>query len=281
MTYYIYHIPGKKIGVTRNLNKRVTEQQGYTPDEYEVLFTGEDIDEISQLEIELQKSYGYRVDTELYKNLFKPKQMRVNITDQTTTFPVPLNKLKGRLMDNIGLSWVTPHGHRVTIDKSLVKWIVDNALTSRFNNERCYIYNKAMFEFDKTRHNSVVHSKEDFGEAIFGDIRRWADDRGIYAKGDTKTQLIKLYEEAGELAQAVLRDDNEEFIDAIGDCVVVLTNLAHLGGVRIEDCIESAYAEISDRRGDMVNGSFVKITPAGQVSDTSFSSYLKSKSATL
>ena len=86
------------------------------------------------MEIELQKSYGYRIDTELYKNLFKPKQMRVNITDQTTTFPVPLNKLKGRLMDNIGLSWVTPHGHRVTIYKPLVKWIVDNALTSRFNN---------------------------------------------------------------------------------------------------------------------------------------------------
>ena len=101
-----------------------------------------------------------------------------------------------------------------------------------------------MFEFDKTSHNNVVHSKEDFGETIFGDIRRWADDRGIYAKGDTKTQLIKLYEEAGELAKAVLRNDNEEFIDAIGDCVVVLTNLAHLGGVSIEDCIESAYAEI-------------------------------------
>jgi hypothetical protein len=76
MTYYIYHIPG----------------QGYAPDEYEVLFTGEDIDEVSQLEIELQKSYGYSVDTKLYKNLFKPKRMKVNITDQTTTFPVPLIK---------------------------------------------------------------------------------------------------------------------------------------------------------------------------------------------
>ena len=278
MTYYIYHIPGKKIGVTRNLNKRVTEQQGYAPDEYEVLFTGEDIDEVSQLEIELQKSYGYRVDTKLYKNLFKPKQMRVNITDQTTTFPVPLNKLKGRLMDNIGLSWVTPHGHRVTVDKQLVKWIVDNALTSRFNNERCYVYNKAMFEFDKARHNSVVHSQEDFGDTIYGDIRRWADERGIYAKGDTKTQLIKLYEEAGELAQAVLRDDNEEFIDAIGDCVVVLTNLAHLGGVRIEDCIESAYDEISNRRGSMVNGSFVKQT---MPSNNAFADYLQSKTETL
>jgi hypothetical protein len=102
MEYHIYHIPGKKIGVTRNLNKRVTEQQGYASDEYEVLFTGEDINQISHLEIELQKSYGYRVDTELYKNLFKPKQMKVNATEQTTTFPMPLNKLKGRLAEQHG-----------------------------------------------------------------------------------------------------------------------------------------------------------------------------------
>ena len=55
--YNIYHIPGKKIGVTRNLNKRVTEQQGYAPGEYEVLFTSDDINLISNKEIELQQSY--------------------------------------------------------------------------------------------------------------------------------------------------------------------------------------------------------------------------------
>ena len=58
--YYIYHIPGKKIGVTRNLNNRVTEQQGYASDEYEVLLTSDDIDYVSYKEIELQKSYGYK-----------------------------------------------------------------------------------------------------------------------------------------------------------------------------------------------------------------------------
>ena len=41
--------------------------------------------------------------------------MRVNPTEQTTTFPFPLNKLKGNLMDNIGYSWVTPQGYRFTI----------------------------------------------------------------------------------------------------------------------------------------------------------------------
>ena len=70
-TYYLYHIPGKKIGVTCNLNSRVTLTQGYNPDEYEVLDQSDDIDYISEKEIELQKSYGYKVDRKKYKNLFQ------------------------------------------------------------------------------------------------------------------------------------------------------------------------------------------------------------------
>ena len=57
--YYLYHIPGKKIGVTRNLNHRVTLMQGYKENEYEVLEQSDDISYISDREIELQKSYGY------------------------------------------------------------------------------------------------------------------------------------------------------------------------------------------------------------------------------
>jgi NTP pyrophosphatase (non-canonical NTP hydrolase) len=89
-------------------------------------------------------------------------------------------------------------------------------------------------------------------------IRDWAQQRGIYEKGDAKTQYIKLMEEAGELANAILKNNDEEFVDAIGDCVVVLTNLAKLKGHNIEDCINSAYSEIANRKGEMKNGSFVK-----------------------
>jgi len=280
--YSIYHIPGKKVGVTRDLNKRVTQQQGYAPGEYEVLFTGDDINQISLLEIELQKSYGYKVDTTLYKNLFKNNnQMKLNSTDQTTTFPVPLNKLKGRLMDSLGLSWVTPQGYRFTIDAQNVIWIMNNVFSSQFSNERCFIYNKAFHEFEEERFEVQTISpayEPDEDDNIFDEIRTWAFNRGIYKSGDTKTQLIKLYEEVGELSEAVLKSDNDEFIDAIGDAVVVLTNLAELGGVRIEDCIESAYNEIINRSGSMVNGTFVKQT---MPEDNSISDYLRSKSATL
>ena len=58
MTYYIYHIPGKKIGVTRDLEKRVTEQQGYGPDEYDIIMKSDNIEYISEQEIYLQKRYA-------------------------------------------------------------------------------------------------------------------------------------------------------------------------------------------------------------------------------
>ena len=65
-------------------------------------------------------------------------------------------------------------------------------------------------------------------------------------------------EEAGELAQALLNKDKPEIEDAIGDMVVVLTNLAFQNNFYIEDCIDSAYKEIANRKGKMINGTFVK-----------------------
>ena len=247
--YYLYHIPGKKIGVTRNLNKRVTETQGYKPTEYEVLDQSEDINYISNREIELQKSYGYKVDRKLYKHLFN--KMRINPTDQTSTFPVPVNKLKGRLMDSLGMTWETPQGYKFEITTQTIPWIVQNAKTSMYNEDRSYIYNKAFYEAFQAEPAIPVDN-------VFENIREWAQTRGIYDSGDVKTQLIKLYEETGELAQAVLKDNKDDIVDAIGDAVVVLTNLATLAGFNIEHCIGSAYSEISNRTGNMVNGTFVK-----------------------
>ena len=92
----------------------------------------------------------------------------------------------------------------------------------------------------------------------FMPIREWAKEKGIYEKGDPKTQYIKLMEEMGELAMSLLKNDDAEFKDAIGDCVVVLTNLAKLKGYDIEECINGAYDVIAKRKGQMINGTFVK-----------------------
>jgi NTP pyrophosphatase (non-canonical NTP hydrolase) len=89
-------------------------------------------------------------------------------------------------------------------------------------------------------------------------IRDWADERGLYENGDAKTQALKLVEEIGETCRAILKEDRDEVIDGIGDCVVVLTNLAELVGVPIEICIEAAYDEIKNRTGKMENGTYKK-----------------------
>jgi NTP pyrophosphatase (non-canonical NTP hydrolase) len=146
-------------------------------------------------------------------------------------------------------------------------------------------------EFEVTVVNTFFEdiSKLEKSECVtkFDQIRNWAKDKGIYDKGDVKTQYIKLQEEAGELAKAIMNEDYDEFVDAIGDCIVVLTNLAELGNkffdttseyyedvvgdggskmcfpstkISIESCIDSAWNEIKDRKGKMQNGTFIKNT---------------------
>ena len=280
MTYYLYHIPGKKIGITKDLKKRVEEQQGYNEDEYDIVMKTSDIDLISKMELLFQKAYGYRVDETPYNKLkFNTTKMNINITEATTTFPCPANKLKGQLMDSMGMVWETDHGSCI-ITKESVKWIIDNIQVSRYNSQRCYVYNKAMARwFDnnntydqydgKTRCGGLQNDKsyeccdddnpcECMQASQFDLIREWADERGLYDNGDTKTQALKLVEEVGETCRAILKEDDDEVIDGIGDCVVVLTNLAELHGVSIEECIEAAYDEIKNRKGKMANGTYVK-----------------------
>jgi len=274
MTYCIYHIPGVKIGVTNNVYNRVEKQQGYRDNEYEIIEMSDDINYISQREQELQKKYGYPVDEELYSKL-KCNQMKINVTEMTTTFPCPVSKLKGRLMDNIGMSWDTVFGP-CTVTNESIKWIMENVSSSKYNNDRCYVYNRAFARwFDnndahRTRVGGIMSDHRKYEQngkycdnscsevSMFELIRQWADERGLYDKGDPKTQALKLVEEVGETCRAILKGNDMEAIDGIGDCVVVLTNLAELLGESIEGCIEQAYFEIKDRTGKMENGTFKK-----------------------
>lgn len=126
-------------------------------------------------------------------------------------------------------------------------------------------------------------------ENEFEFIRNWARDRHILQTGDVKTQVCKLQEEVGELASAVLENDREAVVDAIGDIVIVLTSLASLaeqhfcdrcqsgrgvgsivdshthwlecedcGTLNIETCINIAFDVIKNRTGKMCNGTFKK-----------------------
>lgn len=286
--YYIYHVFGKKIGVTRNPTERITIKQGYSKGEFEILEISSDLNYVSKREKELQKLYGYKIDKDSYKKMVNKNKnnsiMKLNVTDQTITFPCPIKQLKGRLLDSIGLVFETQYDKYI-LDSNMAEWIAKNATTSMYNSERCFIYNKALHNWktgitpepvnineinvsnpeDVSRYvndfmKAILNTKKQEKENIYALIRQWAADKGIYTSGNSKTQYIKLMEETGELAQAILKQDKAEIKDAIGDIIVVLTNLAHLENLLVEDCVESAYNVIKNRTGKMVNGTFVKQT---------------------
>lgn len=144
-------------------------------------------------------------------------------------------------------------GVEVQLTDKVINWILNNNHKSKHSDER-FIYNQSLINFYEV-------NKED-NKTVYDNIRSWATERGIYDFGDPLTQYCKLMEEAGELAEALVKEKYEkkkiDTIDAIGDMVVVLTNLAELIGVKIEDCVDSAYNEIANRKGKMKNGTFVK-----------------------
>lgn len=97
----------------------------------------------------------------------------------------------------------------------------------------------------------------DYNELV-DKVIKWAGDRGIFDQATPMDQWSKLLEEVGELAVAIHDMDEKGLVDAIGDiqvCLIIITFLLDLCPVA---CLESAYNEIKDRKGRMVNGVFVK-----------------------
>lgn len=91
-------------------------------------------------------------------------------------------------------------------------------------------------------------------------VRTWFIEKGLNSRHFSGKQLIKLAEECDELRHEVVQKvvDLEKVKLEIGDCVVVLTGLALQHGLHIEDCLESAYHKIKNRKGKTVNGVFIK-----------------------
>lgn len=89
-------------------------------------------------------------------------------------------------------------------------------------------------------------------------VIEWSQQRGIFSKSTPIDQMVKLIEEVGELARWIPKGNIPAIEDAIGDVMVVLTNIAHSNRLTLGECFTAAWNEIKDRRGEMVNGTFVK-----------------------
>ena len=90
-------------------------------------------------------------------------------------------------------------------------------------------------------------------------IIQWAEARQIIPNSTPATQLLKAMSELGELADATIKGDRLDVMDAVGDVMVCLVNYCALQDINLVDCMELAYEQIKDRKGTLLpNGVFVK-----------------------
>ena len=87
-------------------------------------------------------------------------------------------------------------------------------------------------------------------------VSQWHHDRNLINGATSKDQVLKLIQEVGELSDSVCK--GESVLDDIGDCLVILINIAEREETTLEECLEVAYNDIKDRKGRMVDGIFVK-----------------------
>lgn len=92
---------------------------------------------------------------------------------------------------------------------------------------------------------------------LIKNVENWAKDKDLH-NANPDRQALKFYEEAGEVAAAMSRGDKEALMDGIGDTVVTLIILAMQHDMTLEQCLAYAYNEIRDRKGETINGTFIK-----------------------
>ena len=95
-------------------------------------------------------------------------------------------------------------------------------------------------------------------ENLKSNVLDWAKERDLIKPENATKQALKLAEEVGELAGAIIKNKKEEQIDAIGDIQVVLIILAEQLGIDYKVALQSAYNVIKNRKGKTVGGSFIK-----------------------
>jgi NTP pyrophosphatase (non-canonical NTP hydrolase) len=95
-------------------------------------------------------------------------------------------------------------------------------------------------------------------KALENKIIEWAKVRNIHLPDNAKNQLLKSFEEMGELSSSLLKGDQAGVKDAIGDVIVTLIILSSTQGTSIKECLELAWNEIKDRKGKTINGTFIK-----------------------
>ena len=96
-------------------------------------------------------------------------------------------------------------------------------------------------------------------DELIQNVKEWADAKDILKSENAPKQLMKVMEELGETAGAIAKNkETAEIMDGIGDTFVTLIILSYQLGLEPTDCLDAAYNEIKNRKGNTVNGVFIK-----------------------
>ena len=87
-------------------------------------------------------------------------------------------------------------------------------------------------------------------------IMKWHEDRNLIEGSTDKDQVLKLQQELGELSDSVCKQ--KDMKDDLGDMMVIMLNIMKRNNITMEECLETAYNDIKDRKGKMIDGIFVK-----------------------
>ena len=90
-------------------------------------------------------------------------------------------------------------------------------------------------------------------------VIQWGEARGIVQNSTTQAQALKTQEELDELFLAIEENDRAALADAYGDILVTLIMGCAIADLDLVTCLEGAYKEIKDRKGQLnPNGLWVK-----------------------
>ena len=99
----------------------------------------------------------------------------------------------------------------------------------------------------------MFNTLEEYENAII----KWSRERGILDNSTAQIQGLKLVSEIGELCDNLAK--GRDCRDDIGDCIVVLANIAKMKGYTLKQCVGVAYNDIKDRKGYLnADGCFIK-----------------------
>ena len=95
-------------------------------------------------------------------------------------------------------------------------------------------------------------------DELIENVKKWAEEKNLLKKENSKAQMLKVLEEVGETAGALLKNKNKEIIDGLGDSFVTLIILCYQLDLEPRQCLQSAWDEIKNRKGKTVNGTFIR-----------------------